>query len=346
LLAHLGAYISPVHFSVVSFLGFGFPLFWILNLLFAIYWILKRKKRLLLSLVFLVITWGQWKAVFQLNANKEIKDPTSTLSVMSYNVRMFDRYNWTGDEDNIEKMFAYIKDKNPDILCIQEFYVDNRYSKYAENNIMVNFMHYKYKYVEYFSKSKGGPKSGLAIFSNYPIENKKPLYFSNTSNFTILSDVNVNGKVIRIFNNHLESNRLRRENYNFIDSLTYKNDEERRKGVTDIIQKMNNAFRLRANQAESISKHIKGSPYPVIVCGDFNDTSVSYVYREVKGNLKDTFIESGKGFGGTYNGKLPSFRIDFIFHDNSFNTIQYIREKVEYSDHYPIMAVLDLSSKE
>ena len=200
------------------------------------------------------------------------------------------------------------------------------------------------KHLEYNIETSSGKKHGLATFSKYPIIDKKPLLFENTTNFSSQTDINVNGKKIRIFNNHLESIRLKRENYNFIDSLEFKSDIERRRGAYDIFKKLNIAFEHRAKQAETIGRHIENSPYPAIVCGDFNDTPVSYVYQKVRGDLKDAFIESGTGLGGTYNGNLPSFRIDFIFHDPGFKSYNYTRKKVNYSDHYPIISTLNITS--
>ncbi len=343
-LVYIGAHVSAEHISFLSFVGFGFPFIWVANLFFAIYWLLKQRKRLLFSLIALIFTWSQWHAVFQLNGKKN-KDKTSLenpLSVMSYNVRMFDKYLWTGDKTTPQKIYQLIKDQNPDVLCIQEFYIDNKRSNYSENNILSQFKQFKYKHLEYSSQTRSGKKYGLATFSKYPIIGKNSLHFKNTTNFSMQTDIEVKGQKVRLFNNHLESIRLKEENYNFIDSVEFKTDEERRKGAIAIFNKMNVAFSLRATQARTIGKHIENSPYPTIVCGDFNDTPVSYVYRTVKGDLKDAFIESGSGFGGTYNGKLPSFRIDFIFFDKSFDAFNFERKKVNYSDHYPVMTILDL----
>ncbi len=344
MLASLGAYISPVHINFLSFLGFIFPFLWISNVVFAVFWMFKKRKRLIISLSLIILTWSQWNAVFQLS-NKDLPtniDKGHTITVMSYNVRMFDKYVWTKDKETPKKIYQFIKDQNPDILCIQEFYINNKKNQYSENNILSKFKQYKYKHLEYNIKTKSGRKYGLATFSKYPITSTKPLHFENTTNFSIQTDIDINGKHIRIFNNHLESIRLQKENYNFIDSLEFKNDQERRKGIYDIFSKLKHAFANRSYQAQTIGRHIKNSPFPAIVCGDFNDTPISYVYRTVKGDLKDSFIESGGGFGGTYNGNLPSFRIDFIFHDKSFESFNHKRIKVNYSDHYPIKTTLKL----
>ncbi len=343
-LAALGAYISPSHINFLSFLGFAFPFLWLSNVVFSIFWLIKKRKRLIISLILVILTWNQWNAVFQLSGRKisENEKQDDYITVMSYNVRMFDKYIWTKDKNTPEKIYQFIKDQNPDILCIQEFYINNKKNQYSENNILSKFKQYKYKYLEYNIQTKSGKKYGLATFSKFPITNTKPLFFENTTNFSTQTDINVHGKSIRIFNNHLESIRLQKENYNFIDSLEFKNDKERKKGIYDIFSKLNTAFSNRSYQAQTIGRHIQNSPYPAIVCGDFNDTPVSYVYRTVKGDLKDSFIESGSGFSGTYNGNLPSFRIDFIFHDKTFESYNHERLKVNFSDHYPIKTILKL----
>lgn len=344
-LSYLGSFISPVHINFLSFLTFGFPLFWLLNLFFAIFWLIKKRKRSFISVLLVVVTWQQWLAVFQISgvSDKEAKELKNPLTVMSYNVRMFDKYLWTKDKKTPEKIYEFIKNENPDVLCIQEFYINNKQKQYSENNILSKFKQYKYKHLEYNIETNSGKKYGLATFSKFPIIDKKPLFFKNTTNFSIQTDIKVNGKNIRIFNNHLESIRLQRENYNFIDSLEFKNDEERKRGIIEIFHKLNNAFSNRSYQAQTIGRHIENSPFPTIVCGDFNDTPVSYVYKQVKGKLKDSFIESGQGFGGTYNGNLPSFRIDFIFYDKTFESYNFSRYKVNYSDHYPIKTLLELN---
>ncbi|SMO87477.1 Metal-dependent hydrolase, endonuclease/exonuclease/phosphatase family [Saccharicrinis carchari] len=346
-LAYLGVYVSPENISFLSIVGFGFPLIWLANLFFAVFWIFRKRKRAVLSFLAIIVTWRLWQAVFPMNLGHEInsKELNNPLHVMSYNVRMFDKYVWTGDKDTPQKIYDFIKEQNPDVLCVQEFYINNKKTQHSENNILSKFKQFKYKHLEYNIKTHSGKKYGLATFSKYPITHQKPLLFENTTNFSIQTDIEVKGQRIRVFNNHLESVRLKQENYNFIDSLEFKSDKERAKGAYDILKKLNKALAHRATQAQTIGRHIQNSPYPAVVCGDFNDTPVSYVYRTVRGELKDAFIESGRGLGGTYNGKLPSFRIDFIFHDARFKSYNFKRNKMNYSDHYPISALIELQPK-
>ena len=100
---------------------------------------------------------------------------------------------------------------------------------------------------------------------------------------------------------------------------------------------MRDAYKLRAIQADTLSSRIKKSPYKVIVCGDFNDTPVSYTYNTVKGDLIDSFEESGSGIGQSYNGAFPSFRIDYVLHSKDIKSISYSCPKIPLSDHFPVV---------
>ncbi|WP_244825439.1 endonuclease/exonuclease/phosphatase family protein [Carboxylicivirga linearis] len=347
LLSVITAYISPAHTWILAFLGFGFPILWIANLLLAVLWAVKRRWQFLFPVIALLITWSHWNHTFQWKGQSLPEDQVleSPLSVMSFNVRLFDLYNWTNEKDVHEKIFDLIRKENPDVICIQEFYSTTKKGSFNENYILSRLNQYKYKHIEYHSGKRGQRNFGLVTFSKYPIVEKGTLRFEHTSNFSIHSDIEAHGQRVRVFNNHLESIRFSSKHLNFLDSLNYKNDKERREGMKEISGKLKLAFQHRADQAERIGKHISNAPFPAIVCGDFNDTPVSYVYRKMKGDLKDAFVESGRGFGGTYNGNLPSFRIDFIFHDNRFNSYGFKKLNVNYSDHFPIMTTINLQDK-
>jgi endonuclease/exonuclease/phosphatase family metal-dependent hydrolase len=83
----------------------------------------------------------------------------------------------------------------------------------------------------------------------------------------------------------------------------------------------------------------------MIVCGDFNNTAFSYVYKIIKYGLTDTFREAGNGFGRSYEFKYFPVRIDFILADEAFNVNGFKTYSEHYSDHYPIMATISLDPK-
>jgi len=346
LFAVLTAYISPAYTSSFALIGYAFPVLWLFNFFLFVFWLVKRRWHALIPLIALLITWTQWEHTFQWKGETVIaKDLNQPLKVMSFNVRIFDFYDMIGD-DTHERIFDLIRSENPDVLCLQEFYTVKGHKTFNENYILRRLNQFKYKHIEYRAGRKGSRNFGLVTFSKYPIIEKNSLKFEQTDNFSIQTDIDAYGHRIRVFNNHLESIKFSRQQLNFLDSLNYQNDRERNDKIKAITNKLSTAIEHRAVQAENIGRHITNSPYPAIVCGDFNDTPVSYVYRQMRGQLTDAFVASGRGFGGTYNGELPSFRIDYIFHDKRFKSYNFQRLKVNLSDHYPIVTTLELQPGE
>lgn len=337
------AYISPSVTSLLAFVGYVFPVLWVINFLLFVFWAVKKRWQSLVPLLAIIISWGHWDNTYQWKGRKITEETQlhQPIKVMTFNVRMFDYYKWIG-QDTQEKIFELIHKENPDVICLQEFYSSKSNKLYNENYILRRLNQYRYKHIEYRSGRKGKRNFGLVTFSKYPIVEENSFKFENSNNFSIQTDITTENGRVRIFNNHLESIKFSHQQLNFLDSLNYQDKKERNDNVKAITAKLKNAFRYRALQAENIGRHISNSPYPVIVCGDFNDTPVSYVYRIMRGDLDDAFVESGSGFSGTYNGALPSFRIDFIFHDKRFSSYDFKRLKVSLSDHYPIVTTLDL----
>ncbi|MBN2166389.1 MAG: endonuclease/exonuclease/phosphatase family protein [Marinilabiliaceae bacterium] len=338
------SYINPIYLNVLVFTGFIFPAFWVFNLIVLIFNAIRKYWKLFsLGLITAIITFSQLSHVYQIKGLfEEPQKKDQTIKVMSFNTRMFDYYKWTGNSKTNENVFDFIRKQNPDIVCFQEFFSYDKKEQFAEHHVIARLNQFPYHHIEYNIIAKTGRRFGQATFSKYPIIAKKPLKFEGSSNFSIQTDIKVKDKTIRIFNNHLESIRLKTQHYHFLDSIKLKTDNETKAGLVEIFSKVKNALKQRANQSKTIANHIKNSPYPTIVCGDFNDTPVSFVYHTMKGDLKDSFIEAGEGFQGTYNGKLPSFRIDFIFHDQSFHTYKFKTYKKNFSDHFPIIADIKL----
>ncbi len=283
---------------------------------------------------------------FQLKG-RSINDESTLLKplkVMSYNTRMFDYYNHSGIEGAPDEVFKFILQQNPDVVCFQEYFTSLKKNEYTPTQIIARFRQYGYRHIEYLKPRTGNTGYGLATFSKYPITNTGAIRFEKSNNQAIYSDIDVNGTKVRVFNNHLESIGFKDGDLSVLDTLDFRMNEYQRRGLRNISQKLTRAFAMRSNQAEALARHISNSPYPVIVCGDFNDTPVSYVYRTMRGSMKDAFREAGVGFGGTYNGRLPSFRIDYIFYSPQFQAYNFKRFPIKYSDHFPIMVTIDLKN--
>ena len=317
LLSYALPFVAPKTFSILSVLSLAVPILIILNILFVVYWLLKVKKQLLLSLVVLLIGYNYVGSLYKFSSSKDVTDENN-LSVMTYNVRLFNLYEWI-PEKNVEKSIeSLIKAEQPDVLSLQEYHPHKK----------VDLSNFRYK----FEKLKGNKtKYGQAIFSKYPIVNSGSVDFSDTANNAIYADIVKNKDTIRIYNVHLQSSHI---NTN-VENLN-KEESER------LFKRLQTTFEMQQDQAELFVRHKAKCTYKVIVTGDFNNTAYSFVYRQIKGDLQDTFELAGNGFGKTFDFKLFPVRIDFILADESFTVNGFKSFDEKLSDHYPILAKVSL----
>jgi len=145
-----------------------------------------------------------------------------------------------------------------------------------------------------------------------------------------------------VFNFHLESVKFSKADYKFVSDFT-ETANPYSSNTKVILGKLRRAFKSRAKQANIVAAFIRESPYPVIVCGDFNDTPLSYVYKTVSAGLNDSFLEIGQGTGVSYAGGIPFLRIDYILHSKSLEAFRFNIHNVNYSDHYPISCYFKLN---
>lgn len=340
LFAYLATYISPLTTTFFAFFGLAYPIFLILNTLFIIYWFIRRKKKIYLSIFVFAIGWGHFTHFFQFPISSPQKTNTATsLSVLSYNVRLFDLYDWTKKNNVKQQITDLINQSNADIVCLQEYYMKGGNKKFRKS------INKPYVY-EYFSKNKKRKKTrvGSAIYSKYPIINKGKITFAEgEANHCIFIDIIKNKDTIRIYNAHLGSIHLDYEDYNFIASDKTKISEQDITPLKKVIKRLDVGFKKRASQVKQLLFEIKRSPYPIIVATDMNDTPVSYTYQQFNHLLNDSFVKKGKWIGSTYVGKMPWLRIDYIWYSNTLNINNFETIPAELSDHRPIYGEYSLN---
>lgn len=334
----LTPYISPAKFWPVELFGLAYPIIYIVNLFFIVYWALLKRKRVFITLVLVLLSYRDIRSYIQFNLMKEKPPVANGIKVISYNARLFDLYNWTKQKSTRTDVFSMLRKEEPEILCLQEFYTSGKKNL---NNLdsLKNIRKGSYYHVEYSSTLGNSDKWGIITLSAYPIINKgKVLFNEKTNNLCIYSDIKIQEDTVRVFNVHFQSNRLQKEDYEFIGDPYSKKDEDKIKASKNILRRIKIGVIKRARQVDTVTHYIQNSPFPVIVCGDFNDTPCSYTYHQLSDHLKDTFIESGNGIGNTYNGSLPPLRIDYILHSDHFSTYSYEVIKRPLSDHYPVVS--------
>jgi endonuclease/exonuclease/phosphatase family metal-dependent hydrolase len=343
ILAKLTTVVSPVHWLIFAYFGLFFPFILIINFAFILFWFFCRKwKILFISLIACFICINNICDTFPIHLIKRTtSEATSRLKIMTYNIDAFSQFS-SSRKSTMDSLLAFVNRKNPDVICFQEFYVYNKSGKTTEKNVLKGLKKYPYHFIHY-SVSEDVFSEGLAIFSKYPIDYKGICQFSKGYYMTIYTDIEVNSKTIRVFNHHMQSYKFTSdERRHYEDLVGDFNSHLFRDVVLKFSSKMNEAYNVRAKQADIVAKTIEQSPYPVIICGDFNDVPVSYTYTTIKEDLLDTYATVGTGYGNTYSHKLFPFRIDYIMVDPSFHPISSRAARVKYSDHYPVISVVGL----
>ncbi|MDL2231156.1 endonuclease/exonuclease/phosphatase family protein [Porphyromonadaceae bacterium OttesenSCG-928-L07] len=322
---YVAQYIDPNTFGLLSLLGLAYPYLLLANVVFLIYWIYRLKKKAFIVLGVLLLGIPLFLSYYGINSPEE-NDSSHDFSMMSYNVRYFDKYNWSNDPQTFRQLIRYIDSFDGDFVCLQEF--PGVTSTRMIQDIVRGLKSYPYSYIQ----------EGMAVFSRLKLLNRGVIPFNEKyTSSCIYFDVKKGNDTLRVYNIHLESYKLDEEDRKFMREITSGNVDNITGSVKSLGQRMIKANRRRAKQAEQIEKHIEHSPYKVVVCGDFNDTPLSFTYHVLKRNLKDSFIEQGHGLGNTYIGEFPSFRIDYILHSPEYQTISYLRDNIVLSDHYPII---------
>lgn len=302
----------PPRFSPISFLSIFTPILLIVNVLFILLWLFMKKKNVLFSAVIILVGLPFIHRFFQWRGESELID--NQISIMTFNVRIFNHYNWNPDKKIRQNIIDFIKEKHPKIIALQEFY------KKEVNS----FDFYKYKRIIY---KKNSDKIGQAILSDYPIISSGSLNFPETGNNGVFADIVINKDTIRLYSVHFESLHLDDDHFSDIHTKRF-------------FSNISSRFSRQQEQVEILEENFKKCPYKKIVCGDFNNTAFSYLYQKISSNnLIDSFQEAGSGFGKTYDFKYFPFRIDYIFIDKSFQiTGHKAFSDIRYSDHFPVMA--------
>ncbi|MEO8588709.1 MAG: endonuclease/exonuclease/phosphatase family protein [Flavobacteriales bacterium] len=350
LLTYLAPHVSPVHVWPLALLAMTFPYQVMVHVAFLGWWFLFRRKRMLLSGAALLIGWGHVSDHFELFGRSEAPaDVAGTpVKLMSYNVRVFDLYNWSHNKATRDAIFALFRRENADILCLQEYFhsPDRRYFRTTED--LLKDFRYRYAHEHFTQKGRFGGKFGIATFSAWPIVRKGEIEFpENPNNQCMWSDIAIRGDTIRVYNAHMASYYFGDADYKFIGDLdTDTKADSIKSGGRRILRRLRSGLMRRADEVERIAKHMATSPHPVVYCGDMNDVPMSYSYEQLREDMSDAFTESGSGMGGTYIGKLPSLRIDHILYGPALESWDFQTVPDELSDHHAVTTMLGVKKKE
>jgi endonuclease/exonuclease/phosphatase family metal-dependent hydrolase len=340
------AYISPHFFWPPAVMTLFFRVFLITHLvLFMLLLLFKNKRLSILAAAAIILCIPAIKKTYAINFSSQSDDSNvaqsdSTLKLMSYNVHSF---AWHEDTVMMYKILQNIRAQQPDILCLQEYYIHPQKHKKITRFLRRELgLSYYYEYIT--DMLPGSNKVGLAIFSKYPFHNFTPIRFERSSNGAFYADFKIGDDTVRVINVHFQSVALSKREYAIPgekvpgDPLVVPRDRLTRISLL----KFRSAFRKRSYQVDLVKDVADSSPYKVILCGDFNDIPTSYLYRRLTEHLDDTYLETNFGIGATFAGRIPGLRIDYILADPDLPVKKtwVVHEKA--GDHYPLVSLFDI----
>lgn len=340
----MAPFVNPARFWPLAFLGLAFPILLLLVLFFLFFWLVLAPRYSLLSLGALLVGFRVIGATFafHLNSSHAPVKPGS-ITILSYNVHYFRPYNDTPDQKGRigREMLGLIRDQHPDIACFPEYFTrftrgPGDYEDFIRDSIGLKYKYYSSDPIQVWNYV------GTTIYSRFPLVGEGRIPLAGSGENALFADIADGKDTFRVFAMHLQSIHLTPSDLAGIEQVKRREDSGFAASRT-VLGKIRRAFMKRGEQADRIAEAVSQSPYPVIVCGDFNDTPDSYTYFRVRGRLQDAFLEKGFGIGRTYMGISPTLRIDYILADRHFRVNGFSRIPRALSDHYPITANLSFS---
>lgn len=326
-ISYLSIFIDPAFLSLPYFFGLYYIPIFILNACLLLYGLIKMRKYLIISLVALLPSLF-FADLFVKFGNEEKSVAGDEVKVMTYNVGRFGAASKGMNEAQaLSKVCEFAAREKPDILCLQEFRIKDT----ARISQILKFLPY---HSHHLFKSEGN--LGNITFSRYPITESGTITFPKSANICIWSDIRINDVTVRVYNCHLQSNAL--SFTNIIKRMSQKGqftDE-----VKTVHENLAHHNRQRSEQVGQVHDHITSCPLPSLVCGDFNDTPMSYTYHRLASRHKDSFAEGGHGFAATYSMLWPLLRIDYILVPENVPCDRTTVNRVPYSDHYPVSTLI------
>ena len=344
--AHLAVRLSPAQWALPALAGLGFPVFGgVLVLSVAV---LLRRRRWAWALGMALLVWasmGLYRSVwggFGIGL-PEAREDAPALTLMGWNVRLYDRYGWLGD-DAMGGITAAVDAERPDVLCVQEHYRDpdpKAFPVEAPMRRAVGGVEKAPVYLhEVWARGKAGRRFGVATFSRHPIVGRADLSFGTTSNNACaVTDIAWAGDTVRVFNAHFASLHFGSQEYAALEEGVP--DAE---GRQRIWSRMREAYMERVTQVGQVMAEVARSPHPVMLCGDFNDVPVSWALQQARDHLRDAHDVRGGRMDGTWQGAVPGVRIDHVFVDPAWPVLSYGTGGDGLSDHRYVKAVVQAPS--
>lgn len=331
-------YVNPSRVWFLPVLGLAAPAIYVATVLVALYWIIRwRWVRASVMLVLVVAGFFKVTLFYRPDLRRVYAAEGSdrgVFKVMTYNVRSF--YGEDG-RSSVDSVLRLIEAVDPDIVCLQEFN-----DRLAGRSEQLALLEEKYESAVFGRTQAPDSVFGapLVILSKYRILRSGVVLTPATS---VWADVSIGDDTVRVFNNHLRSTAIKADDNDYITNHRYLSDTAGERKIRSIVTRLRDNSVLRAAQVDSIAAVVAATRGRKIVCGDFNDTPMSYVYNCMSRGLDDAFRVCGSGYSHTFRGFYNTLRIDYVLSSDAFETLAYEVPEVDYSDHLPVVVRLKRS---
>ena len=317
-------FVSPDIMPRISLLTLAFPVFLGIDLLFIVFWLLFQARLVWVPIVGALVVGGYVLDYCPMNfiaGSSEADD--STLSIVSFNV------GYMKTDEQREELIRFINTTDADIVCLQEL-----------NKSFFN----KYKTWLDSTANQMRQASSVVILSRFPFQSDTiHIDYPTRNNHSTACWIDCFGDSLLVINNHLESNGLSPEEKDeYTNAIIEPKSETIKSSSRVLISKLSEAVAYRGAQADTIRAIAdRNAAHPVIVCGDFNDTPISYTYQRLARRLNSAYRQKGRGPGFTYTRRSFPVRIDHLFYSKDWTcTSCKIDRTVSSSDHYPLIVRL------
>ena len=330
----LAVYVHPETSWAIAILGLLLPVTLTMNLLLCIYWAIKKKRWISVPIAAILSNIPYLLSLFQFSPSSNPEN--DKIRIATYNILNFK--NLESNHTSIPDIVNFSESNNVDILCLQEYGESNQENAISPTS---RFLSLPYS-AKSWSHQTHTSNYGIAILSRYPIISSQNISFDSPTNNAMWADIKIGQDTIRIFNVHMQTTNFSQKEKQLRQQLLKDTPTGGKKAVKEIIMTLKNNLEIRAQQAELLRSIIDTTRFPTIVCGDFNDPPTSYVYRKIRGKLKDSFMTSGNGYGYTYRNLCKLFRIDYVLYSPEIHGTSYRSPSLPWSDHNPVVTGIEL----
>lgn len=340
ILSFLSVYYSPEEYPWLFVFGYGMFFIYCLNFVIMLWLTIRLSFWAFVPFILLIITFQDFTTHYSFSIFKKYESNEKSIKIISYNVRGFRDNEW---ELTTDSLINFINSQKADIIALQECW---------GGDIPIDTLKERLTGMQYMflfsadADSKYHNSAGIVIFSKFPLLKQHSIDFQNSANKAQYCDVIMDADTIRVFNMHLQTTGIDRDERVMLskENITSKQeiDSTEREVLKTIYNKVAEANIMRAHQVDSLSPIISQSRHPIVVCGDFNDVPQSYTYRTIvsSGDLTDSFKKAGSGYGHSFNDFFNLLRIDYILYSDRYKALTYDSPDIKLSDHNPVIVTI------